>query len=105
MGKPRTIDSLGSSPPPRDDDAFVWTSSGAGSGTFPASQVARHPTGSKGMLQRAGGRVTRRMTMYLAPSLARRVVLLCAETGREISDVASEALERYLEGPGGQGAR
>jgi hypothetical protein len=45
------------------------------------------------------------MTMYLAPSLARRVVLLCAETGREISDVASEALERYLEGPGGQGAR
>jgi len=38
------------------------------------------------------------MTMYLAPSLARRVVLHCAETGREISDVASEALERYLEG-------
>jgi hypothetical protein len=36
------------------------------------------------------------MTMYLDPALARRVVLHSAETGREISDVAAEALERYL---------
>jgi hypothetical protein len=36
------------------------------------------------------------MTMYLDPALAQRVVLHCAETGREISDVAALALERYL---------
>jgi hypothetical protein len=42
------------------------------------------------------------MTMYLEPALARRVLLHCAETGREISDVAADALERYL---GSQAAR
>jgi hypothetical protein len=115
---------LQSPPPTREDDAFVWAGASAAgrSGTFPvsgasrsptggdgvvagtpedvaaesATQVARQPMGPRGMLQRAGGRVTRRMTMYLDPLLARRLVLFCAETGREISDVASEALERYL---------
>jgi hypothetical protein len=36
------------------------------------------------------------MTMYLAPELARRVQLYCLESGREISDVAGEALEAFL---------
>jgi len=40
--------------------------------------------------------------MYLDPALARRVVVHCAETGRDISDVAAEALELYL---GSQAAR
>jgi hypothetical protein len=52
---------------------------------------------ARGLLQRAGGRVTRRMTMYVDPDLAKRVQVYCVVNGREISDVASEALERFLE--------
>jgi hypothetical protein len=62
------------------------------------SQGGGGKTAARGILQRAGGRVTRRMTMYLAPELARRVQLYCVETGREISDVAGEALEAFLRG-------
>jgi hypothetical protein len=36
------------------------------------------------------------MTMYLSPELARRVVRYCSDNEREISDVAAEALDRYL---------
>jgi hypothetical protein len=42
------------------------------------------------------------MTMYLNPELARQLLVHCAETGREISDVAADALQRYL---GSQTAR
>jgi hypothetical protein len=87
----------------RGDDAFVWAGGStpspppsghrlkAAAGT--AAPAAGHP---KGLLERSGGRVTRRMTMYLDPALARQVVLHAAETGREISDIAAEALEHYL---------
>ncbi len=91
------------------DAAFVWAT--GDSSPAATSHRARMriesstasfapPRASKGLLERAGGRVTRRMTMYLDPALAQRVVLHCAETGREISDIAALALERYLASPG-----
>ncbi len=52
--------------------------------------------GQKGILTRADGRITRRMTMYVEPDLARRVQLYCVQQGREISDVAAEALEAFI---------
>ncbi len=64
-------------------DAFV---SGDGGGA----------KGQKGIVQRADGRVTRRMTMYVDPDLAKRVQLYCLQNGREISEVAAEALERFI---------
>jgi hypothetical protein len=93
--------------PPKESDAFVWASdvpadppasvrslrasaSRAATPTFPAA------SSGKGLLERSGGRLTRRMTMYLDPALARRVLLHCAETGEEISDVAAQALEQWL---------
>ena len=91
MSKPKPDDSFPA------DDAFTWSSSTQAhrpSGTHFVRGAAG--PAAKGVLERAGGRLTRRMTMYLSPELARRVVLHCAETGREISDVAAEALERYL---------
>lgn len=64
----------------------------------PTPQGAKSLSGSRrGELTRTTGRVTRRMTLYVPPDLARRVLMLCAESGREISDVGAEALARYLE--------
>jgi hypothetical protein len=59
-----------------------------------SSQVAKHR--GRGLLERASGRTTRRMTIYVSPALAKRIVRFSAETEREISDVAAEALEKYL---------
>jgi hypothetical protein len=60
-----------------------------------SSQVAKHR--GRGLLERASGRTTRRMTIYVSPELAKRIVRFSAETEREISDVAAEALEKYLD--------
>lgn len=86
------------------DDAFVWAGGDAGAraparlGTQRSGQTPRPPEArpAKGLLRRADGRVTRRMTMYLDPELARRLVMHCAATGQEISDVAAAALRDYL---------
>jgi hypothetical protein len=62
-----------------------------------ASPSAPEPSSpKKGLLERSGGRITRRMTVYLPPALAQRLVVHCAATGRPISEVASDALDRYL---------
>lgn len=52
---------------------------------------------ARGVLERASGRKTRRMTIYVPPDLAKRVVRFCAENEREISDAAAEALSSYLD--------
>ena len=68
----------------------------------PASQVARASGSQRGLLERSGGRVTRRMTAYVAPELAKRLSVFCASEGRQVSEVIEEALAGYL---GGQAAR
>jgi hypothetical protein len=56
-----------------------------------ASAVASSRKG-RGLLTRASGRQTRRMTIYVSPELAKKVVRHCALEEREISDLAEEAL-------------
>jgi hypothetical protein len=38
----------------------------------------------------------RRIVLYLPPELAKRFVVRCAEHDRSISDMGTEAIERYL---------
>lgn len=38
----------------------------------------------------------RRITIYLPPDLAKRLVVHCAEEGRDISDVVAEVLGQKL---------
>lgn len=55
---------------------------------------------TRGVLERSGGRLTRRMTLYLEPELARRLVRYCAGVERELSDVTSDAVRAFLDGQG-----
>ncbi len=57
---------------------------------------------TRGVLERSGGRLTRRMTLCLEPELARRLVRYCAGVERELSDVTGDAVRAFLDG---QGAR
>jgi hypothetical protein len=80
--------------PPMDDVAVKASVASVDTPPPSSSQVAKHR--GRGLLERASGRTTRRMTIYVSPALAKRIVRFSAETEREISDVAAEALEKYL---------
>jgi hypothetical protein len=50
----------------------------------------------RGYVERKDGRRLRRFTIYLDPSLARRLVLYCADRDQELSGVVAAALEGHL---------
>ena len=54
--------------------------------------VPTNPT----LVQRRDGRQLRRMTVYLAPELAKRLQHHCVETDQDMSDVIQEALGALL---------
>jgi hypothetical protein len=65
----------------------------------PDVQVAEHPDIQPlrpGIVQRRSGRVRRRTTVYLEPSLATRLAVYCATYGLEISQVAENAILDHL---------
>jgi hypothetical protein len=49
-----------------------------------------------GIVQRRSGRVRRRTTVYLEPSLSTRLAVYCATYGLEISQVAEAAILDHL---------
>jgi hypothetical protein len=49
-----------------------------------------------GIVQRRSGRIRRRTTVYLEPSLATKLAIYCATYSLELSKVAEDALERHL---------
>jgi hypothetical protein len=57
---------------------------------------ARAEYGSAVLIERKGGRKTRRMTVYLPPELAEQLTRWCRAQGREVSHAIAEALSRYL---------
>jgi hypothetical protein len=56
----------------------------------------RAPFGSKTLVERGGGKVRRRMTVYLPPALADRLVRWCEANGREMSHTIAEAVGTFL---------
>jgi hypothetical protein len=50
-----------------------------------------------GVVERADGRQRRRLTVYLPVELAKRLVVHCAASELEMSDVVTDAVERALE--------
>jgi hypothetical protein len=63
-----------------------------------APRPARAPFGSKTLIERRGGKVRRRMTIYLPPELADRLVHWCEAQGREMSHMIAEAVGTFLKG-------
>jgi hypothetical protein len=53
---------------------------------------------SVGIVRRADGRVRRRLTVYLPVDVAKRLVVHCASTEIDISDVVTDAVHKALEG-------
>lgn len=51
---------------------------------------------SKAVVERRDGRELRRMTVYLPPSLAKRLALHAVEVEQDMSAVVAEAVERLL---------
>ena len=49
-----------------------------------------------GIVQRRSGRIRRRTTVYLEPSLATRLAVYCATYGLEISQIAEAAIIDYF---------
>lgn len=58
----------------------------------------RAPFGSKILVERGGGKVRRRMTIYLPPEIADRLVSWCEAHGREMSHTITEAVGTFLKG-------
>lgn len=48
------------------------------------------------VVTRKDGRQRRRTTVYLPPELVRQLKVFCAQEERELSEVVSAAIERYL---------
>jgi len=63
------------------------------------AKIATKPTPErKGIIVRADGREVRRLMTYLPPDLADRLERYAFENGRrQLADVISEAVERFLE--------
>lgn len=91
---PKPTVSLRRPPAPKALDAFVQGKPSSRGANAPGRQVAR----GKGILTRAGGRATRRMTAYVPPELAKRAMMFCASEGRQFSEIFEEALASYLAG-------
>lgn len=51
---------------------------------------------ARGLVKRANGQVRRRLTVYVSPELAKRAFDACAASDRDVSELAAEALERFL---------
>jgi hypothetical protein len=49
-----------------------------------------------GLVQRQSGVVRRRMTIYLSPELAQSLQISSVHEGRELSEIVSDALTKYL---------
>ena len=58
--------------------------------------ISAVPATGAGIVCRQSGRVRRRMTVYLPPELAKKLVVRGAEAGVEISDLVEEAVASYL---------
>lgn len=77
---------------------------------LPADTVSRHPETSlddlerpqtsgrpRGLVEREGGRLRRRRTVYLPPELDERLDRWCTDQGREVSHAVAEAIRRMLD--------
>ena len=53
----------------------------------------------RAVVERRGGRLRRRMTIYFPPELARRLLVHCAREDREASEVVTDAVRRHLAAP------
>jgi predicted DNA-binding protein len=51
----------------------------------------------RGIVEREGGRLRRRRTVYLPPDLDERLDRWCADQGREVSHAVAEAIRRMLD--------
>lgn len=60
-------------------------------------QEAKPTPSARAVVTRADGSERRRTTVYFPPTLAKQLVLYCAENERELSAVVAEAVERWLE--------
>ena len=71
---------------------------------FVSGQTSKRPdvqaSAPRGIVERKRSEKTRRMTVYLPPDLATRLAVYCAQHGRDMSDVVTEAVARTLERPG-----
>ena len=73
------------------------------SGTQPISSSDTEPpsrphTRAPGIVERQGGRLRRRLTVYLSPELAKRLAIHCASSDLEMSEVVEKALAKHLGG-------
>lgn len=92
-------------PPPLDPAAVEnYVSEGAQASRQPDRQASkrsgvRAPTRGRGIIERKGGRVRRRMTVYLSPELARDLGMHAVGQGADVSDLIEEAVSAYLTRP------
>lgn len=75
----------GDSPSPFEKKESAQASS------LPSVQASKRST-----LKRRDGRELRKMTLYLQPELGRRLAVRSAETGADMSEIVSLALDAYL---------
>lgn len=61
-----------------------------------AAVAPQHSTEQPGLVARQDGRTRRRMTIYLPPDLAHALKVQSATSGKEMSDLISEALRSHL---------
>jgi hypothetical protein len=52
------------------------------------------------LIERLDGRELRRMSVYLPPALAERLIAYCDAEGREYSKLIAQAIEKHLDGLG-----
>jgi hypothetical protein len=85
-------------PPPSVDDFVAGDAQASDVQTPIDAQTLRRAnarTSRRGIVARKYGE-RRRMTLYLAPAVAKRLTVYCAAEGRELSHVVNEAVEAYL---------
>ena len=71
----------------------------------PGSEAKRVGEGGprrRGIVERAGGEQSRRMTFYLPPDLAKRFLIHCAEREVDMSDVAEGVIRAFLDSVSGE---
>jgi hypothetical protein len=78
--------------PPPVERSGVRTSGRSG-----GRRVERPAVQQVGIVRRADGRVRRRLTVYLPVEVAKRLVVHCAATEIDISDVVTDAVHKALE--------
>lgn len=84
-------------PPTAEADAFIRGASGAEPSSAPPAGAKRAPPGSRVQIERQGGRVRRRMTIYFAPDTAEALTAWCeANGGQEISRVVDRLVAEGL---------